>query len=110
MHQNWKYITLALLISNLSNACFAQTTKDPTHLLTCKKLDYILIHHSATDIRPYCNTAEIKCRAMTLVQERPKDDILRKEVEETLKKELRYELDICEIALRKLDPDFLDSR
>ena len=45
-----------------------------------------------------------------MVQERPKKDILRQEVEAKLKEVLRYELDLCEIALRRLDSDFLTDR
>ncbi len=84
--------------------------KDPNHLLTCKKLDHILIHHPANEIRPYCNTAEIKCRTLKMVEDRPKEDVLRQEVEKRLNEELRYELDLCEIALRRLDPEFLTGR
>ncbi len=100
------FVLALLLPLNLRGA----ETKDPDHLLTCKKLDYILIHHPANEIRPYCNTAEIKCRSLVMVQELPGKDVLRQEVEARLNEELRYELDLCEIALRRLDSDFLTDR
>lgn len=107
MRRYYKAFALALLLP-LSAADAVE--KDPDHLLTCKKLGHILIHHPANAIRPYCNTAEIKCRSRVMVDELPKNNVLRQEVDGKLKEELRYELDLCEIALRRLDPDFLADR
>ena len=103
------FLALTIFLSTSTTSTLAKGN-DPNHLLTCKKLEYILIHHPANAIRPYCNMAEIKCRALVMVEERPKKDVLRQEVETRLKEELRYELDICEIALRRLDPEFLMDR
>ena len=100
----------SLFVATLFCVSTPSFAKDPDHLLTCSKIDYVLAHHSGVDIQPFCNTAQIKCRALKMTLELSKDNVLRLEIEEKLAEEVRYELDICEIAVRRVNPDFLTER
>lgn len=86
------------------------TGPNVTNQLTCPKLDGIFVEHPAPELRPFCSRSGVLCREVPLVLKRSPDDLLRREVEEKLAVELRYELDLCEIAIRALDPDYLPAR
>ena len=55
--------------------------------LTCEKLNSPLIHNASGIVTPYCNPAEVACRALDFLEERPKNDKLRLDVEDNLRKE-----------------------
>jgi hypothetical protein len=78
--------------------------------LSCKKLGDIMAHNSAIALRPFCDQAELRCKALELVEKRPKDDTLRGEVEQPLRTEVQYLLSICEVAYRAHHPRGLDPR
>lgn len=89
---------------------------DAIHRLTCPKLDYILGftpglgRAPAPDVRIICNRAASLCHAQKMVFQEKKTDPLRKEVEGWLGKQIRYELDLCEVAIRHYDATFLNEQ
>tara|TARA_R110002095_G_scaffold118145_1_gene102995 strand:+ start:599 stop:919 length:321 start_codon:yes stop_codon:yes gene_type:complete len=106
MKQSYAILALALMMLIPLNA----NAEEPRNRLTCKKLNSPLVHSAPGLVRPFCNPAEIVCRAMDFLQERPKDDKFRLEVEPELKRDMLYRLNVCELALRKKDPDALPAR
>ena len=78
--------------------------------LTCTTLDSPLIHNASGIVTPFCNPAEIACKAQEFLRERPKNDKLRQQVEANLEIEVRHKLDLCEIALRKTKPNAMPER
>lgn len=103
-------LTLGLLTLIPPSSSLASNVNDPKNSLTCKKLDSSLLSNASGVVRPFCNPVEVECRAMKFLQERPKNDKFRKHIEPQLARELRYKLDICEIAIRKAHPNAMPER
>lgn len=78
--------------------------------LTCKTLIDVLVTFADVDVRPYCLEGERKCRVLAMIKERSQSDSLRQALEAKLAQDVQYELSICEIAVRKKDPEYLKKR
>lgn len=102
------YKTLAFTLSALTS--LSANAAESKNRLTCAKLNSPLIHNASGIVTPYCNPAEVACRAQDFLRERPKNDKLRQEVETNLEIEVRHKLDLCEIALRKTKPGAMPER
>jgi|GEM_PF-2731460 len=98
-----KINTVTGLLIFAMNAVYGET-------LTCNKLSTILINLPPLNTRPYCNTAEMRCRALTLLHKRSEDDTLRIQLEPKLTAQVEYELELCEMAVREVDHSYLEPR
>ncbi len=106
MKHLYKPLTITLVALTSLSAYGAESK----NRLTCAKLNSPLIHNASGIVTPYCNPAEVACRAQEFLRERPKNDKLRQDVEANLEQEVRHKLDLCEIALRKTRPKALPER
>lgn len=105
-----KHLYKALAVTLIALTPLGVLATASKNRLTCAKLNTSLIRNASGIVTPYCNPAEVVCRAQGFLKERPKNDKLRQEVEAKLKEEVRYQLDLCEIALRKTKPNALPER
>ncbi len=105
-----KNLYKAIAVTLIAFPPLSANATESKNKLTCEKLNSPLIHNASGIVTPYCNPAEIACRALDFLEERPKNDKLRLDVEDNLRKEVRHKLDLCEIALRKTKPKALPER
>lgn len=86
---------------------------DRVHKLNCKKLDYLLGYTpgfqnpAAGQIAQICNRAALLCHTEKWVFAKSKKDPLRKEVEKWLEREIRLELDLCQVTIDHFKPELL---
>ena len=86
---------------------------DRVHKLNCPKLDYIFGYipgfqgNLKPEVRLVCNRAVLLCHSERLVSQKDKKDPLRREVEKWLEREIRYEIDLCQLKMEKTQPELL---
>lgn len=73
--------------------------------LSCQNLETLIANSNSPFLHPYCDNAEISCKAMDIMQKRPLKDPLRLRVEPQLQKETRYLLDLCAMATETNNSD-----
>lgn len=91
-----------LLINSWASLAWPQNMSP----LQCSQVSQVLQYTSFGELHAFCDDAEFRCKALGFLQLRPKDDPLRQDLEAKLEAQTRYELDVCEVAIRHYIPDF----
>lgn len=97
-----RLIYILMIITSFGTLAWSQNMSP----LQCKQVSQVLQYTSFGELHAFCDDAEFRCKALGFLQLRPKDDPLRQDLEAKLEAQTRYELDVCEVAIRHYIPDF----